>query len=105
AERAGTLLADNDNKYSYVNSWVGLYSPKLWRIQFTGGAACDLRIPENPAECHYEDPLLQSGISLFAGLDTVLKDSPEGFQYNLRTRAFFRDNSIGRISAGCYILN
>lgn|GEM_PF-6146026 len=99
------LLADENNKYSYVSSQVGLYSPELWRIQLTGGAALDARVPDNSSDCCNEDPLVQSGVSAFAGLDAVLKDNPGGFQYNLRTRVFFRNSSIGRISAGCYILN
>ena len=99
------LLADSDNKYSYIGNWVGLLSPKLYRLQFTCGAAIDVRTDARSDCWSDEGPLLQSGASLYTGIDIILKDNPNGYQYNLRTKVSFRDNSVGRISAGFYILN
>ncbi|MCD4707129.1 MAG: hypothetical protein K8S62_05265 [Candidatus Sabulitectum sp.] len=99
------LLADSDNRYSYIGNWIGLYSPKLYKLQFTCGAAYDVRADAESDNWSDEGPLLQSGVSLYTGVDATLKDNPNGYQYNLRTKVFFRDNSVGRISAGFYILN
>ena len=102
-------LATNDFLISYVQSWVGMHSPRFWKLQFTGGAAVFIPaiVPsEFYSDCSQDiDPSIRGYLSPFLGMDMLLKDNSIGYQYNLRTRVMFKENSLGRISVGCYILN
>lgn len=102
-------LATNNFLISYVQSRIGMYSPRLWKLQLTCGAALFIPAivpPEFYSDCSQDiDPSIQWYLSPFLGMDMLLKDNPIGYQYNLRTRVMFKENSLGRISVGCYILN
>jgi len=99
-------LSGDNEKYPYSTFYVGLQSPKFWRIEATGGVAFNHDFTTYSEGGYGDLPAsLRGGMYTFAGLDVVLKETPYGFQYNLRTRVFVKDYSLGRISVGCYILN
>ena len=98
-------LSGNNKRYPYSTFYVALQSPKFWRIEATGGVAFNHDFTTYPENGYGDLPAsLRGGLHTFAGLDVVLKENPEGFQYNLRSRMYFKDYSPGRISIGCYLL-
>lgn len=93
--------------YVYLSGWLGLRSPRLWRIELLGGVAYDLDISDDEALAYWEEhiagsrePLLESGLHPFAGLDLLLSGERFGKVTTLRINTFFSDGELGRISAG-----
>ena len=92
------------NKFSYGSGWIGLRSPRIWRVELLAGASYDFRISGEEWYYSPEDevatPPQESGFRPYVGLDFLIQGQRYESVSTIRLGISFFEEGQWRISAG-----